>query len=411
MKIIFVYFDFEYGGKHPEGYRGFHQCELNFSTNYTYSLMREENICRINRIPLPENQKIEPGFWTDPRIYNITAIVGDNGSGKTTLLHALLRACLMNSEVDFGFVVLLEHENSEENNNLRLYTNMNYEFKATNINVEQTQDYPQELMKTKFMLLDNTITLSSIELVNEYEKEYIECQRSNYGYYQMPIPKEKPTKQFFNESLISSLCYSNYISTRGTSVYMNDITEQIATHFRYETYQEFRYVFDKHQRNTLLELKKDGYNVPIPKHLTISIYPPNFNYYKHRIECHNNNSQNTMDLFDKDYPRLYIDALERIDFENCSDIIHSLGINCLINYLFIISHHHPPLRLVEELTDFNSFSKEVYVNFINQCPVKISESAAEKYRKNTITFIEFIMQNKELIYNIFIRRSADTLQK
>lgn len=402
MKIVFVYFDFTNIEKYPEGYHGFHQCGLNFSTDYTYSLIRQGNISQISRVPRPANQIIESGFWTDPRIYNVTAIVGDNGVGKTTLLHSLLRSCLMNSKVDFDFAILIESSQSIAKGSLLLYSNMDCKFIMSNLEIKQTDTYPEELMKTKFMLLDNTLTFSSIELVNEFEKEYIEYQQSNYGYYQIPTQTEKHQKQFFNESLISSLCYSNYISTFRIRSHTQEITKQIATHFRYETYQEFRYVFDKHQRNTLIELKNDGYNVPIPKHLTVSVFPPDFNYHKHLIECFDTyNSQHTIGLSNKNVPEINMDVLERIEFENRGNIVHNLGINSLINYLFYISHHQPPMQLVQELENFNSFSKEAYINFINKCPVKVSESTAEIYLKNTISFVEFITEKEHLFHNIF----------
>lgn len=395
MKIIFAYFDFEHNGKHPEGYHGFRQCELNFSTDYTYSLMTEGNICKINRIPLPENQQIEPGFWTDPRIYNATAIVGDNGSGKTTLLHTLLRACLMNSKVDFEFVILFEADNSEENNNLHLYTNMNCEFMETNMNMKQMQEYPKELMKTKFMLLDNTLSFSGIEIANEFEKEYIEYHDTKPNQQKITMPKEKAGKQLFNESLISSLCYSNYISNYGMPKHMQETTEQIATHLRYEIYQEFRYVFDKYQRDTLLDLKINGFNAPIPQKLTINIIPPKLYIFdQYSILIKNNNCTVTAGVLDR--------LREMYSEKYANNFLYNLGFNCVANYLCQCASFCPSDDQMYVYRKFTENNIELFIDYVNQYDQMFLKKLSNEFYTSTINFLEFIAQNKDIICTEFV---------
>ncbi|MGN0264389.1 MAG: hypothetical protein ACI4DX_08400 [Oliverpabstia sp.] len=94
MRLQYLYLDFTKNGINQEGYRGYKQCELNFSieTNYTMEPCSLEKLhyC-LKQKEKKENNKIETGFWGDERIYNISAIVGENGTGKTTLIHTIIR--------------------------------------------------------------------------------------------------------------------------------------------------------------------------------------------------------------------------------------------------------------------------------------------------------------------------------
>ena len=95
MRLLYFYLDFTKNGERPEGYRGHKRCELNFGVGEVYTLERlggNQGYYRLNRTKREENAQIEPGFWGDERLYNISAIVGENGTGKTTLLHAMTRA-------------------------------------------------------------------------------------------------------------------------------------------------------------------------------------------------------------------------------------------------------------------------------------------------------------------------------
>ena len=94
MKLLYFYFDFTRNGKNPQGYRGYTICELNFGTSYRYHIespASENAPYRLAQTEWLDGEKIEPVFWGDKRIYNISALVGDNGAGKSMLIHEMIR--------------------------------------------------------------------------------------------------------------------------------------------------------------------------------------------------------------------------------------------------------------------------------------------------------------------------------
>ena len=97
MKLLYFYFDFTQDGAVPEGYRGYTTCELNFGREFQYHLESSNADNRVYLFVQNERcsgEKIEPGFWGDNRIYNISALVGNNGAGKSMLIHEMIR-CMM----------------------------------------------------------------------------------------------------------------------------------------------------------------------------------------------------------------------------------------------------------------------------------------------------------------------------
>lgn len=64
MRLLYIYIDFTQSGKNREGYRGHKQCELNFSTEYIYTMesnskekktivfngKRKQNVVKLNRV-------------------------------------------------------------------------------------------------------------------------------------------------------------------------------------------------------------------------------------------------------------------------------------------------------------------------------------------------------------------------
>lgn len=389
MKLVYVYFDFTRNGIYPDGYRGFKEVELNFSTESNYKIVVQNGINYIMSERKTEDQKIESGFWGDSRIYNITAIVGNNGVGKTTLLHSLLRACLNNSGANFSYAILMATDAGEENKRLHLYSNMDCNFDGNGMIIERYNGYPVELKKTKFMLLSNTISLSDIELTNEYECDYKEYTVDDDI---MPMNKEK--KQFYNESLTSSMCYSGYISKEGRRQNTRDIVDQIATHFQYESFQEIRYVFDKYQRNTLKRLREQYYQVPMPKRLIMRVSSPESSFID-MCELLNIDEQEYADVFEKIAGGHYQ--------SNRLSIVYILAMNCILSFMFADSYGEPAEEYLNELFSYADFNEEKFINFLKRYDGNCSIDEVEEDRKRCIAFIEFLSRNEKTFSTQFER--------
>lgn len=256
MKLLFVYFDFVNETSNLD-YRGFRQCGLNFSIDKEYSVEKLNNTYRLFVRNKPKNQCIPKGFWGDSRLYQVTALVGDNGAGKTTLLHELIRVCSMQSEeANYHFAVLME----KTDGCISVCTNIQDIDTAMIPDLEVCCAYPEFAKRLKLILLDNTLSLSDVEL----------AMNDRDGWNNQTV--STVSNQFYNATTAAAIQHSQYISTGTVDINTSPLA-LLETHFRYETFQLLRFLFDNNTRNVLLELKEAGYQVPLPRQLTVMFSP------------------------------------------------------------------------------------------------------------------------------------------
>lgn len=260
MRLLFAYFDFYNHNGLLKPYRGFEQGGLNLSTDKVFSVEKNDGVYYLRSDNKQEDQQLRSGFWGDDRIYNVTALVGNNGAGKTTILHELIKACtLQGEERNSNFILVVEKTRGPQNEGLAVYTNIE-RIMTTNIEkAEIVRDYPNFMKKLKIMLLDNTLSVSDIELAGEY-RCYCE-DRNNYSNVSTLYD------QLYNVTTVSSIEYSAEISRARLLSPMAFLD----TYFKYETYQQLRFVFESRNRKKLFELRDAGYSVPVPTRLRIII--------------------------------------------------------------------------------------------------------------------------------------------
>lgn len=359
MKLLFVYFDFDKENSNID-YRGFRQCGLNFSIDKEYSVEKLNNTYKLSLIKKPENQCIPKGFWGDPRLYQVTALVGDNGAGKTTLLHELIRVCSMNrKEPNYHFAVLME----KTDGCISVYTNIQNLNTAMISDLDVCCDYPEIAKRLKLILLDNTLSLSDVEL----------AKNSRDGWNNQTV--STGSNQFYNATTTSAIQYSLYLST-GTVDVRTTALALLETHFRYETFQQLRFLFDNNMRNVLLEMKNAGYQVPLPRQLTIMFNP----------KCE---------------PGFIRDAIQHV-FPECENhFAEWLLLNNIINAVFL---EYP----------FSEFKSSATMKFILVAKELIAKWNEEddtlddefRYFRN---LHKYIWNNRPLINRFFIPRSNDGL--
>ena len=272
MRILFAYFAFteknDAISPRPLG-----QCALNFSTTHTYAVHKEGEgeaaVYTVSRREKPENEKLPKDFWGD-RIYNVSAIVGNNGSGKSTLLHQLIKAVVMGLEPDVPFLLALQMTGSED---LCLYCCKEGRFVWDGPEALTPQSkYPDRLKETKTMLLDNTLSKSSIELDGLYSSFVVNSVSSivsGSNYQKKYVPEN--LKQFYNKSSFASIRYSNAKLIADKNKDAMPAPEAIAYHTRYETIQEIRLLFDRDQQENLMALEDKYFSIPRPAYLFIYV--------------------------------------------------------------------------------------------------------------------------------------------
>lgn len=272
MKLLFAYFDFS-ESNYLDYPRSLGECALNFSTTHNYVIQKATVSMDVGQIctytlscqAKPEKECIPDGFWGD-RIFNVTAIVGINGSGKSTLIHNMIRAVVDGLNPRVPFLLVLQETDSED---LCLYCS-EHEFYWEGSGRLQ-REYPKELKRTKTMLLDNTLSFNTISLDRQYESVISPEQESDQEI--MPTPIYETRKQFYNKSLLASIRFSNSMSMAGRAKQYSPVSDVLASHFRYETYQEIRLLFDRFQQENLHSMDDEGFTVPKAKSLLVSVLP------------------------------------------------------------------------------------------------------------------------------------------
>ncbi len=267
MKILFAYFDFTACYQQSSALHELGECSLNFSTEYNYSINKTIDLSShtclysLSRQKKPDGECIPSGFW-GKQFYNISAIVGNNGSGKSTVLHNIMRSIVYGLNPYAPFLLVLEASDSDRT---YVFCNDSKLFVCDkDLSLPIQNEYPKDLMKAKCMLLDNTLSLSSLQLTNEYNN----CPEIKTDKYWDFSPAWG--KQLYNRSLYASIQYSNkkaIPSEKGSeSVSVDDI---ISNYFSYESFQSIQFLFDPYHQWMLKTLEQQGHPVPKTKHLYV----------------------------------------------------------------------------------------------------------------------------------------------
>lgn len=299
MKLVYIYIDFTVGGSNPEGYRNYKKCSLNLGTDYYFEMSEPTEHTpnyELKCTPRPVGERIEPGFWGDERLCNITALVGDNGVGKSTIIHEIIR-CLLSDSLKANdrnslFAILYQDINGE----YHLHHSLSRPIKVSKavadeasfdaglqqliteekpfppsayVSIESRQEDQVQIhhpiKKTKLIYFSNALTSSDkhlFETFANYDHDLYYGQNESWN----PVY----TRPFYNCSLVSDMAEA----MKTSMVSRDTISEHLETYFNFRSYQEARYVFDRNQRKLLSELK-DTYKfpVPLPSSLTLRVAP------------------------------------------------------------------------------------------------------------------------------------------
>lgn len=267
MKILYLYVKFKDGEGKPCPYRGFEEWSLNFSIDRHFYFKAGKILEKKLDYPVP------PTFWNDEgRVYNVTALVGDNGVGKTTILHYLIEL-LYGLSVDNSNISMTskDAEDKLRRNEVYLLVEKDEEIYQIEYNPVRYENWkscssevldwktgkslnvkPSEiLLSLKPIYVSNTLSYSDYEMTNR-------IRRDDYGVLYSGRKRSLRNDYIYNCSAVSWLKF-----------YKETTNEQRDNYFEYESYKQIKYVFDRKQQKILGELKKEGYNVPYPKHLKI----------------------------------------------------------------------------------------------------------------------------------------------
>ena len=414
MKLLFAYFDYTVINDNPATRRPLGEIALNFSTTHNYSVRKEpsenrnDNACTyiLSCSEKPSDECIPEGFW-GAGIYNVTAIVGDNGAGKSTILHSIIRAVVGGLDPGVPFLIVLQKTDSTE---LFLYCSKSGSFIWSGSEFP-VPEYPEFLMNSKSMLLDNTLSLSSIDLDSEYS-ELTEIYSNSQT---MPTPYNAANKQLYNKSLVAGIRYSNGMSLSGMPKGNMSAPAALRAHFQYEAFQETRFIFSRFYDKFIRRLPKNSYPVTRPNFLRISVSPAE----KLFIELARTND--VLSSNDEPIPEV-CDTLQKLG------LIGELLANAFLNLYSIATQtmreDFSPMKSLEEAyrnvvdympNDEASFSmqkKAVYISswFIQKIINKLKgnkdlqKDSYKEFIKSfnyTIKFYNFISKNADTLCEIF----------
>ena len=286
MRLVYIYIDFTFGGKNPDGYRNYKKCGLNFGTEYYFNMSEpseDKPNYELKCSARPAGERIEPGFWGNDRLYNISALVGDNGVGKTTLIHEIIR-CLLGDSIKGNagnslFAIIMQDNDGEYylQHSLSKPIRICMDFSngvisdalcrlcdrckqhASNESKQDDGQLTHRLIsETKLIYFSNTLTQSDKNLFETTNNLNPNGYPGNSQYI-LPL---------YNCSLTADIINA----MRTSEVFDASIDNHLETYFNFRSYQEARYVFDRNQRKILLGLKEEsGLPVPLPNSLTLMI--------------------------------------------------------------------------------------------------------------------------------------------
>lgn len=412
MRLVYIYIDFTIGGKNPDGYRNYKKCGLNFGTEYYFNMSEpseDKPNYELKCSARPAGERIEPGFWGNDRLYNISALVGDNGVGKTTLIHEIIRCLLDDSLKDNAsnslFAILMQDHEGEYHLQHTLskpvsvcldsYNDTNigdalWRFENARkpyISKDSIQGNPILLHplveRTKLIYFSNALTQSDKNLFETVTYASTNTWRENTPYSQ-PLYDCSLTADISNALRISNISDASF-------------NKHLETYYNFRSYQEARYIFDRNQRQVLTEIKEQfDYPVPLPDTLSLHISPA----FPHIISlyldedglCRTTNEE-TFNIFCKEYEK---------HFRQCprtKSLVTELCLNCIACFGEYIAKYWGKKYIQPEppLADFSS--RDFYFDFLTSMLPKLSKAPAdliketENYYNNCYRYIDLLWNN------------------
>ena len=381
MRLVYIYIDFTIGGRNPDGYRNYKKCGLNFGTEYYFNMSEpseDKPNYELKCSARPAGERIEPGFWGNDRLYNISALVGDNGVGKTTLIHEIIR-CLLGDSIKGNagnslFAIIIQDNNGEYylQHSLSKPIRICMDFSNGVISDalcrlcdrckqhssnESKQDDGQLthrlISETKLIYFSNTLTQSDKNLFETTNNLNPNGYPGNSQYI-LPL---------YNCSLTADIINA----MRTSEVFDASIDNHLETYFNFRSYQEARYVFDRNQRKILLGLKKEsGLPVPLPNSLTLMI-PSVIGHLCSVIYGEDESRTILKDEFLSKYHRHF-------EYSSCSvALIAELCINCVFCFAAYVKEYTGRHFIPSNLPNIDFCNSDFYLKFLDSINLILSE--------------------------------------
>ncbi len=407
MRLIYIYFDFTRGGNYLDGYRGYRKCGFHFGTSINCAMAEpadEHSNYTLHISDLSPGEEIVPGFWGDKRIFNITALVGDNGAGKSTILHEIIRCTqdlihgteTRNSE----YVMLFQDHNSNYHlaSSVKQYVDVRFSGREKTINL---QSLPQLVAKMKQVYFSNALTMSDLTL-------FTQLTGLEADIYSQP---------FFDCSLSSDIINAIKISIGENKA--NDYTmhttmpDALEIYFNFRSYQEARYVFDRSQRQALIDLReKYEFPVPVPKALTLLIKPAVQNLCVHIFENYIKEQTEFRYIFDGfliEYQEYTGQLVERTNMRGYI-LLAELCLNCIACFAAYIAKEYGRER-VQVAPPFLPFdNRDFYLSYLGALkeaalcdsnPNAVENAEVVNFHKICENYVNFLWNQKSYIFKHF----------
>lgn len=356
MRILYIYTEFLDNRGNSVVYRGMRHFEVNLGREQFFHY-KDGKLC-VSKI----KQSVPEGFW-GKNIYNISTLAGDNGSGKSTILSCIMNLlrriydgrivephkCIMIIENEGHKAALFAPGKGTENLEIENAEICIYRMPAYK---QLSMDWVSEaIMRTKIIYLTNTLN----------EEDY---WRAKIGYGESHWKLKRYThvrNQFLYDCSICGLMLSDYRNDIDRKRYQRGNEENwLNIFFTYEKYKQVKYVFDKKQYSILKKLKDQGYPVPVPKQLRVSMLPADFNLIfskEPKLVGFRTKSKEKEMLFPKAAKQMNIWE-KHIEEKNAVDesvfftdvLLYGLGCNCVLSLLRSI------------LLNLNEEKKNIFIN-------------------------------------------------
>lgn len=411
-------------------YRGFKSFEVNLSKEYFFRYKDEAlYVSRVESI-LPE------AFWGE-NIYNITVLAGDNGSGKSTIMKCIIDLLqqIYNGRITKSNKSILVIEDEGELSVLFIPGKgmdklqiIGQEIELHTLQAFETLSLGKVInavMRTKIIYLTNTLN----------EEDY---RRGRLGYGESHWNLKWFThvrNQFLYDCSTCGLMLSDYRNDIDRNRYQGEDGENwLGVFFAYEQYKQVKYVFDKRQYAILKRLKKQGYQVPVPKQLSVKMEPADYDLFfssESQIAGFKATTREKAMMFPKAAKRIEVWEKE-IKNEKTIDmsafftdvLLYGLGCNCVLSLLrsimlqltkegdvFIDQINHMLLNREQEIVDAELVATEflTVINKIIGIYRALSKDKNKYLHQMEICYGEFIqfifMEKEELLKHLQVKIS------
>lgn len=235
-----------------KNYRSLKEVEFNFCPDIWLSYDAE--ICCVREIPIPN--KLPTGFWGD-NIRNFSMIVGNNGAGKTSVMQYMIDTFAFIHEGRYissdGILVVKDEDHLYYMVLGRMQVKIMLENRTYTVTGCDRLQMHKVLCETKVIYYTNTLA----------QQDYLRNRKMFYS----------KDKFFYDCSVGGSICNDNKYDIKqkhqGDWAQLDDMEVQLF--FIYEQYKQVKFVFDRKQYHNLQELRKRGFQVPLPEKLKISL--------------------------------------------------------------------------------------------------------------------------------------------